>query len=136
MKIRSWEDVDEALGVIAGHTEAIAEAKASIDEAKAEIADLEPRIEEWTREHEADLLERSLAVANGRVWLRKATHLETVGRRSWRKICEALVEAKRWTLVSTKRSVDKEALEQLPDEKLAELHVRRVTEDVFGYEAV
>lgn len=136
MKIKSWDDVNLALAEIAGCQAEIVEAKARADEAKAVVAELEPRIEAFVREHEDDMQERSLALDSGRVWLRKATHLETVGRWSWRKVCDALVEAKRWTLVSTKRSVDKEALEQLTDERLAELKVKRVEEDVFGYEAV
>ena len=134
MKIKSWDDVDAALAEIAKHEGAIAQAKADADEAKTVIANLGPRIEEWVRDHEADLLERTLALTSGRVWLRKATHLETIGRSSWRKVTDALVEAKRWTLISTKRSADKEALEQLSDERLAELKIKRVTEDVFGYE--
>ncbi len=134
MKIRNWDDVDAALVEIAEREGEIAQAKADADKAKAVIAKLEPRIEEWVRDHEEDLLERTLAVESGRVWLRKATHLETVGRWSWKKVTDALVDAKRWTLVSTKRTVDKEALEQLTDERLAELKVKRVTEDVFGYE--
>jgi hypothetical protein len=135
MKIKTWDDVDGALARIAELAGEIAEAKARADDAKAEIADIEPRIEDFTREHEADLLERSRAVDHGRVWLRKATALKTVGRTSWKRICDALVEDKRWTLIRKKYEVDKEALGELSDERLAELRVKRETSDTFGYEA-
>ncbi len=136
MKIKSWEDVDAALAEIATQQGIVAEAKAMADEAKTAIAELEPRIEEYVRENDADLLERSRAVDHGRVWLRQAGHLGLVGRWSWKKVLDQLVEAKRWTLIRTKREVDKEALEQLTEERLAEIRVKRVSEDVFGYEAV
>jgi phage host-nuclease inhibitor protein Gam len=135
MKIKSWDDVDLALAEIAEQQGAIAQAKSDVDEAKEAIADLEPEIESFVREHEEDLLERSRAFENGRVWLRKAKRLGLIGRWSWRKVLDGLIEAKRRTLIRTKREVDKEALEQLTDDQLAELRVKRVTEDVFGYEA-
>ena len=136
MKITSWDDVDMALELIAEHQGAIAEAKAQADEAKDAIGELEPRIEDFVREHETDLLERSRAVTHGRVWLRRATRLVTVGRMSWKKVLDALVEAKRMSLVRRKYEVDKEALAELTDERLAELKVRRETADAFGYEAI
>jgi len=135
MKIKSWDDVDAALAEIAEHQGAIAQAKADADEAKDAIAEVEPEIESFVREHEEDLLERSRAFENGRVWLRKATRLGLVGRWSWRKVLDGLIEAKRRALIRTKREVDKEALDQLTDDQLAELRVKRVTDDVFGYEA-
>jgi hypothetical protein len=136
MKIRSWDDADRALAEIADQRGVIAQAKADADDAKAAIAEIVPHIEAYVREHEAELLERSRALPSGRVWLRKATHLGLIGRWSWKKVLTTLIEAKRWTLVRTERGVDKEALEQLSDEQLAELRVKRVTEDVFGYETV
>jgi hypothetical protein len=136
MKIKSWDDVDAALAEIAAQQGEIAEAKARADEAKATIAELEPKIEEYVRENEPDLLERSRAVDHGRVWLRKATHLDLVGRWSWKKVLDQLIAAKRHNLIRRKPEVDKVALDELTDEALAELRVKRATEDVFGYEAV
>jgi len=134
MKIKSWEDVDFTLTEIANQEATIVLGKSMADEAKAEIAELVPMVEEFVREHEADLQERALALPSGRVWLRKATRLGLIGRISWKKVLAALIEGKRLNLVRTKREVDKEALDQLSDERLGELRVRRITEDVFGYE--
>jgi len=134
MKIKSWEDVDTALAEIAEHEENIMQAKATVDEAKGEIAKIEPAIEEYVREHEAELQERTLALVSGRVWLHRATHLDPMGRVSWKRILTEFIEYKRFNLISTKRTVDKEALKQLSDDRLKDLGVKRVTEDVFGYE--
>ena len=134
MKIRTWDDVGEALAEIAEREADIIQAKATADEAKASVADLVPMVEEFVREHEAELQERALALPTGRVWLRKATRLGLIGRTSWKKVLAALIEGKRLNLVRTKREVDKEALDQLSDERLEELRVKRITEDVFGYE--
>lgn len=137
MKIKGWDDVDAALAAIADHEGEIAEAKARADEAKEAIAEIEPALETFVRDHEGDLLERSRAVEHGRVWLRQATRLILAHRRTnWKKVADALIAAKRWALLHTERKPDKEALNQLSDERLAELGIKRDTRDVFGYEAV
>ena len=134
--IRSWDDVNEALAQIARLNGDIAQAKADADDAKEAIGELEPAIEAYVRENEAELLERTRALDHGRVWLRKATRLKLIGRYTWKKVLDALVADKRRSLIRTKPEVDKEAIDQLSDEQLSELRVKRETRDVFGYEAV
>ena len=134
MKIKSWEDVDAALDEIGEQEALIAMAKATVDDAKEQIKTIAPHIEQWVREHEEDLQERSRALPNGRVWLRKATRLALVGKASWKKVLALLLEGKRYSLIHVERSVDKEALKELPDERLAELKIKRDTTDAFGYE--
>ena len=131
MKIKSWDDVDAALAEIAKREAAIAEAKAQIDEEKASIKELEPGIEVWVREHETDMQERSLSLENGKVWLRKATHLHA---RSWQKVLDRLKEGKFWSCIRKKLEVDKEALETRSDEFLEQVGVRKKETDAFGYE--
>ena len=134
MKIKSWEDVEGALACIAEHESQIAQGKAMVDDAKEEIAGIEPHLEEFVRDHAEDLQERSRALDSGRVWLRKASRLVLVGKTSWKKVLAALVDERRMNLVRIKREVDKEALDQLSDERLGELKIRRDTKDAFGYE--
>jgi phage host-nuclease inhibitor protein Gam len=131
MKIKSWEDVDRVLREIAKREAAIAESKAQIDEEKAAIKDLEPEIEAYVREHEGDMQERSLSLENGKVWLRKSSHLHA---RSWQKVLEHLKEAKVWACIRKKFEVDKEALEGRSEEFLSGIGVRNKEEDGFGYE--
>ena len=131
MKIKSWEDVDGALAEIAKRREAIAIAKARADTEREAIAELEPRIEAFVREHEDELQERSKSLPHGRVWLRSATRLVA---RSWAKVLERLQEGNMWGCIRKKYEVDKEALEERTDSDLAEVGARRKTEDVFGYE--
>lgn len=131
MKIRSWEDVDEGLGIIRESREVIAEARGKMSREHTIIGDLEQRIEAFVRDHEEDLQERSKSVRHGRVWLRSATRLVA---RSWAAVVARLKDDGGYAYLRIKEEADKEALAQADDAELAKFGVRRKTEDVFGYE--
>jgi phage host-nuclease inhibitor protein Gam len=132
MKIRTWDDVDEALAAIAAHQVDIAHYKGTIDHLRAAVGELEPRIEAFVREHEDDLQERSKALAHGRVWLRQATRLAA---KSWAKVLDKILAGTDHQYIRTKYEPDKERLGELDDAALKAFGVTRKTEDVFGYEA-
>lgn len=132
MKIKTWDDVDLALSKISDQQALIAAHKGEIDQARAAIAELEPRIEAFVREHEDELQERSRALAHGRVWLRSATSLVA---RSWAKALDKIIDWGRDDLIRTKLEPDKTAIALLGDDELKIIGVKRETQDVFGYEA-
>lgn len=132
MKIKSWDDVDMALAQIATHQEAIAACKASVDERRAKIAELEPRIEAFVREREDELQERSKSLPHGRVWMRQATRLVA---KSWAKVVDKLFGTAYEQCIRTKYEADKERLAELDDAVLKTFGVKRETSDAFGYEA-
>ncbi len=132
MKIKSWEDVDRALMAIAVHQADIAAYKGIVDQWRAQIAELEPRIEAFVREHEDELQERSKSLTHGRVWLRRATRLTA---RSWAKVVDKLFGTPHEQCIRTKYEPDKERLAELTDEQLKAYGVKRETIDAFGYEA-
>ncbi|MGD0263560.1 MAG: host-nuclease inhibitor Gam family protein [Candidatus Methylomirabilota bacterium] len=131
MKIKSWEEADEALLQIALTARGLAIAKATVEEREGEIERTEKALEEFVREHAQDLKEKSRNLSHGRVWLRWATKLYT---RSWKRVLEVLLDRKRLDLMHIKPKVNKEALEKCEDEFLEELGVGRKSGDVFGYE--
>lgn len=132
MKIKSWDDVDNCLGLIASYQRQIAGYKGQADALKATIAELEPRIEAFVREHEDELQERSKSLVHGRVWLRQATRLVA---KSWAKVLDKIRDWHRRELLRVKEEPDKTALALLDDAELKALGVVRKTEDTFGYEA-
>ena len=132
MKIKSWDDVDEALRQIAVRTGQIATCKGEIDRLREAIAELEPRIEAFVRAHEDELQERSKSLPHGRVWLRQATRLVA---RSWAKVVEKLFSTEHEWCIRPKYEADKERLAELTDEQLKRYGVKRETTDTFGYEA-
>lgn len=132
MKIKSWDDVNVALGEIATCQLEIAGWKGRIDESRSVISELEPRIEAFVREHEDELQERSKSLANGRVWLRSASRLAA---KSWAKVVEKLFGTAHEQCIRTKYEADKERLAELDDATLKTYGVKRETTDAFGYEA-
>jgi len=131
MKIRSWDDADQALKEIAASKEAIAIAKARVDEQREEIGALEERLEVFVRDHEEDLQEKSKSLAHGRVWLRWSTKLTA---RSWAKVLENLLGQKDLRFVRVEYDVNKDALKDSGDAFLLQIGVRRKSGDAFGYE--
>lgn len=131
MKIGSWEDADKALELIGQWREDIAYNKAETDRRKADIKQTEEILEEFVRQHETDLQERSKALTHGRVWLRQATRLVA---RSWGAVIEKLREARSFSYLRIEYEIDKPSMQLADDAELAKYGVKRKTSDVFGYE--
>jgi len=131
MKIRSWEDADQALAEIAKRKEGIAVARARVDTEKREIESLEERLEIWVRDNEEDLQEKSKALPHGKVWLRWSTRLAA---RSWAKVLENLLAGKHLQYLRVEHEVNKDALKEVGDAFLLQIGVRRKSGDAFGYE--
>ena len=131
MKIRSWEDADQALAEIGKRREAIAVAKARADAERELIGEIEERLEAFVRDHEEDLQEKSKALPHGRVWLRWSTRLTA---RSWVKVLENLLAGKHLQYLRVEHEVNKEALNETGAAFLLQIGVRRKSGDAFGYE--
>lgn len=131
MKIRSWDEADQALAEIAKRKEAIAVAKARADAERELIGEIEERLEAFVRDHEEDLQEKSKALPHGRVWLRWATRLTA---RSWAKVLENLLGQKELRFVRVDYEVNKDTLKDAGDAFLLQVGVRRKSGDAFGYE--
>ena len=131
MKIRSWEDADQALAEIAARKEDIAICRARADEEKGAIGELEERLEAWVRDNEEDLQEKSKALPHGKVWLRWSTRLTA---RSWAKVLENLLMGKHLQYLRVEHEVNKEALNETGAAFLLQIGVRRKSGDAFGYE--
>lgn len=142
----SWAEVDEALRRLGQLSRRLERAEAELAERVARLkeisqerlgpleterAELERRVEEFTRARRAELTGRSLELTHGRVGFRTATRISLPDPE------EALARLKRLGLagcVRVKESVDLAALRRLPPATLAEVGAERHRQERFFYE--
>lgn len=77
---------------------------------------------------------RSLELTFGVLGFRRATALRLLAKRTWSGVLEALDAYNLVSAIRVKREVDKAAMADWPEEKLAQVGVRRETNDEFYVE--
>lgn len=149
--VSSPDQADRHLAEIAEHQRIIdrqtVQLNEQIDRLKAEyaealqpsrdyIARLEAGLNAWAETNKDALFgkARSLELDYGRLGYRKSTTLKTLPKVTWKAVLEALKRRKDKDGLRVKEEVDKEALREWEDGRLAKLGVERVTEDHFFYE--
>lgn len=147
--IENWGQADAMLREVGDNQlliqESQANAKAEIDECKADLAsDVNPRLElidQLTRSleafatsHEADFKKaRSRKLNFGTLGWRKSTAIK-IKKTTLELIKEFFTPSKKKACIRIKETVDKEALGKLTDDELAEVKARRQVRDDFFVE--
>jgi len=140
-----------ALGTLADLSRQVgaieAELNEKIDALKAEAAekaaplhrdidDLEAGLSAFATSHKRELFSdrRSFSCTFGQFGFRRSTQLKPAPKYKWGDVLCTLDARQEVDAIRVKKEVNKEALQEWTDDQLAEVHVRRVPNDVFWYE--
>lgn len=149
--IANLEQVDDVLREMAEcsrHLEAIrADMNAAIDAAKADakaraavpgqrLAELEESLAAYATVQRAALfnVRKSITRVFGSFGFRKSTEIKPLAKNTWGGILDALKSLGMTHAVRTKEEVNKEVLQEWPDERLERVGARRVSQDRFWVE--
>lgn len=120
-----------------------AEAKAQSSPLTARMKDLETALTNFAVARKDDLFpkKKSLELTFGALGFRQSTKLKTLVKWTWKLVLERLQNlaagpegAAYREAIRTKVEVDKEAMRDWPEERLAAVGVHKVAEDEFYYE--
>ena len=120
-----------------------AEAKAQSTPLTTRLKDLEAALANFATARKDDLFpkKKSLEMTFGVLGFRQSTKLKTLARFTWKLVLERLQElaagpngAPFHQAIRVKPEVDKEAMRDWPEERLAAVGVHRVADDEFFYE--
>lgn len=149
--VRNLEQANEVLAELAAHkreldqingalNERIDQAKAAAEEKAAPVRDrvtaLEVGLTSFAEHHKGDLFgkKRSVDLSFGRFGFRRSTQVKPVTRTTWAVVLERLKNLGMRDAIRVKEQPNKEVLREWPDERLAQVCVRRVEHDDFWYE--
>ena len=149
--INSLEQADEVLREMCQCARAIeivqSEMNATIDKAKAEakelaatsqarLAELEASLAAYASYQSAELFKsrKSLSLVFGTFGFRKSTEIKPASKSTWASILEKVKSLGLTQAVRIKEEVNKETLQEWPDERLEAVGARRVSEDKFWCE--
>jgi phage host-nuclease inhibitor protein Gam len=143
---KSWEDVENALKLIAELDQRVVEANnvmnKRIDRIKEETLrdisplikqrlQLEEAVEEFTKYRKADFIDKKTRTFTfGEVGFRKTTNIVT---RNVKAIIEALKQNKMQDCIDTKESINKDKLADYDDKALETVGAKRKTKDNYFY---
>lgn len=148
---RNLEEVDTALAEIADierdlgrvehqmnkHIDRVkADAEKIAEPLRRRVAALENALTVYGETHKPDLFakRRSIELAFGTIGFRESKELKPMPKLTWEKVLGALKIGRFTDAIRVKEEVNKEALQEWPDKKLADVGVRRVPKDTFWYE--
>lgn len=145
-RLRSWDEVDEALKAIGQIDREVAALEAALNEriellkenTKQQVQPrlyekeyLELQIKEFCEAHREDMVGKSRKLNFGTVSFRQSTRILIKGVEN---CLAALKERGLWQCITVKESPNKPEMQKLDDMTLAEVGARRDIRDVFGYE--
>ena len=116
--------------------QAKAAARAEAEPLEARRKELAAALEAFATHHKAALFakRKSLDLGFGVIGFRLATRLKTSARTTWGQVLEALKSYKFTEAIRIKEEVDKDAMKDWPDARLATVGVARETSDEFYIE--